>query len=105
MLKRLDELEQKALKDLEGALDEPTLQAWKVSYLGRGAELGKITEGLRELSKEERPAVGRRANEVKKALEAAYEERVARQDPPRQPDASPCLCDFRRDGLPNLPFT
>ncbi|MES0339532.1 MAG: phenylalanine--tRNA ligase subunit alpha [Anaerolineales bacterium] len=75
MLKRLDELEQKALKDLEGALDEPTLQAWKISYLGRGADLGKITEGLRELSKEERPAVGRRANEVKKALEAAYEGR------------------------------
>lgn len=75
MLKRLDELEREALKNLEGALDEPTLQEWKVSYLGRGAELGKITESLRDLSKEERPAVGRRANEVKKALVAAYEAR------------------------------
>ena len=75
MLKRLDELERDALKDLEGALDEHTLQAWKVSYLGRGAELGKVTESLKELSKEERPAVGRRANEVKNALEAAYEAR------------------------------
>ncbi|MGB2897062.1 MAG: phenylalanine--tRNA ligase subunit alpha [Anaerolineales bacterium] len=75
MLKRLDELEREALKNLDEALDEQTLQAWKVSYLGRAAELGKITENLRELSKEERPAVGRRANEVKKALEAAYEAR------------------------------
>ena len=75
MLKRLDELEREALKDLEGALDEHTLQTWKVSYLGRAAELGKITESLRELSKEDRPAVGRRANEVKQALEAAYKER------------------------------
>jgi phenylalanyl-tRNA synthetase alpha chain len=73
MLKRLDELELEALKDLEAARDEGTLQAWKVTYLGRAAELGKITEGLRDLSAEERPAVGRRANEVKKALEAAYE--------------------------------
>ncbi len=75
MLKRLDELEREALKNLEEALDEPTLQEWKVSYLGRAAELGKITESLRDLSKEKRPAVGRRANEVKKALVAAYEAR------------------------------
>ena len=75
MLNRLDELELEALKDLDEAQDEQTLQAWKVNYLGRSAELGKITEGLRDLSKEERPAVGKRANEVKKALEAAYEAR------------------------------
>ena len=75
MLNRLDELELEALKDLGEAQDEQTLQAWKVNYLGRSAELGKITEGLRDLSKEERPAVGKRANEVKKALEAAYEAR------------------------------
>lgn len=75
MLNRLDELELEALKDLDEAQDEQSLQAWKVNYLGRSAELGKITEGLRDLSKEERPAVGKRANEVKKALEAAYEAR------------------------------
>jgi phenylalanyl-tRNA synthetase alpha chain len=44
-----------------------------VKYLGRSAELGEIMQGLSELSKEERPAVGRRANEAKTALEEAYE--------------------------------
>jgi phenylalanyl-tRNA synthetase alpha chain len=94
MLKRLEELEREALKDLEEALDEHTLQAWKVRYLGRTAELGKITESLRELSKEERPAVGRRANEVKQALEAAYE---ARETSMQQAAVERSLKDERLD--------
>ncbi len=94
MLKRLEELEREALKDLEEALDEHALQAWKVRYLGRTAELGKITESLRELSKEERPAVGRRANEVKQALEAAYE---ARETSMQQAAVERSLRDERLD--------
>ena len=77
MLERLNEIEREALLALEQASDEAALGAWKSAFLGRSAELGRITEGLRELSKEERPAVGRRANDVKKALEAAYESRQA----------------------------
>jgi phenylalanyl-tRNA synthetase alpha chain len=34
-----------------------------------------VFDGLGKLSKEERPAIGRRANEVKRALETAYEQR------------------------------
>ena len=61
MLERLEELERQALKELERVTDEAGLNAWRVKYLGRSAELGVILAGLRELSKEERPAVGRRA--------------------------------------------
>ena len=75
MLDRLSELERQALAGLEGA-DEAGLQAWRVRYLGRSAELGEIMEGLENLPKGERPAVGRRANEVKSSLEAAYEARA-----------------------------
>jgi len=76
VLKRLDELEDQALKALEEVSDEEALQAWKVHFLGRSAELGRITERLRDLPKEERPAVGRRANEVKRRLESAYQGRL-----------------------------
>jgi len=75
MLDRLSELERQALAGLEGA-DEAGLQAWRIQYLGRSAELGQIMEGLKNLPKEERPAVGRRANEAKTSLEAAHEARV-----------------------------
>jgi phenylalanyl-tRNA synthetase alpha chain len=75
MLERLDHLEQEALSALADLAAEEELQAWKVQYLGRSAELSEITAGLRDLPKGERPAVGRRANEVKNALESAYDER------------------------------
>ncbi|MFN2147019.1 MAG: phenylalanine--tRNA ligase subunit alpha [Anaerolineales bacterium] len=77
MLDRLDQIERQGLADLEQSGDETELQAWKTRYLGRSAELGKITEAMRELPREERPAVGRRANEVKQALETALAQREA----------------------------
>jgi phenylalanyl-tRNA synthetase alpha chain len=76
MLERLEALERQALTELDGITDEAGLNAWRVKYLGRSAELGVILAGLRELSKEDRPAVGRRANEVKSHLEANLQTRV-----------------------------
>jgi phenylalanyl-tRNA synthetase alpha chain len=76
MLKRLEDLERQALTELERVTDEAGLNAWRVKYLGRSAEIGVILAGLRELSKEERPAVGRRANEVKSHLEETLQTRI-----------------------------
>ncbi len=75
MLERIEEIEQRALKDLAQAVDQGTLQAWKVKFLGRSAELGEVLDGLRDLSKDERPAVGRRVNEAKSKLEVAHQKR------------------------------
>jgi phenylalanyl-tRNA synthetase alpha chain len=75
MLERIEEIEQRALKDLAQAVDQKTLQTWKVKFLGRSAELGEILDGLKDLSKDERPTVGRRVNEAKSKLEAAYQKR------------------------------
>jgi phenylalanyl-tRNA synthetase alpha chain len=46
-----------------------------VRYLGRAAELGRVLDGLRTAPKEERPALGKRANQVKQAFESAFEAR------------------------------
>lgn len=73
MLERLAAIEKQALKELMSVEDETQLQAWKVRYLGRSAELGEITEKIRELPKEDRPALGKRANEVKTKLEAGFQ--------------------------------
>lgn len=71
----LEDLKRRALEELGRASDEPELQAWRVAYLGRSAEIGRILEGLRAVPKEERPAAGRRANELKSSLEQAFESR------------------------------
>lgn len=72
MLAELDEIEQTALNALEAIQDEASLEAWRVAHLGRSAPLMRVFDQLGKLSREERPAIGKRANEVKRSLEAAY---------------------------------
>ena len=75
MLAQLDRIEQDALADLEAVQDEDDLQRWKVAHLGRSSPLMQTFDKLGSLPKEERPAIGRRANQSKQALEAALEGR------------------------------
>ena len=67
--------EHDGLQSLQTVQDEDGLQRWKVAHLGRSAPLMQAFDQLGKLSKEERPAIGRRANEVKRTLESAYAER------------------------------
>jgi phenylalanyl-tRNA synthetase alpha chain len=76
MQEKLNKLEQQALKELEQVKSRENLQEWKVKYLGRSAELSSITKNLKEVPREERPKVGRKANEVKRALESGYEQQL-----------------------------
>ncbi len=72
MLERLDQIEKEALNRLKDVRNEDELQAWKVAVLGRNSPVMQIFDSLGALPKDERPGIGRRANEVKRALEAAY---------------------------------
>jgi phenylalanyl-tRNA synthetase alpha chain len=76
MLDQLNEIEQNALKALQQIEEEGALEAWRVSYLGRNSPLMRVFDALGGLPKEERPQVGRRANEVKRALEEAYQQKT-----------------------------
>ncbi|MGA9192040.1 MAG: phenylalanine--tRNA ligase subunit alpha [Anaerolineales bacterium] len=70
MLKALDEIQAQALKALEAAKDEEQLLAWRQTFLSRSAELSQIVTSIPDLKPEERPQVGRKANEVKTTLES-----------------------------------
>jgi phenylalanyl-tRNA synthetase alpha chain len=72
----LDQIERTALQALEAIQDEAALETWRVAHLGRSAPLMQVFDQLGKLSKEERPLIGRRANEVKRSLETAYSNRV-----------------------------
>jgi len=76
MLSDLDQIEQKALQFLESIQDESSLEAWRIAHLGRSSLLMLVFDQLGKLAKEERPVVGRRANEVKRALEVAFSTRA-----------------------------
>jgi phenylalanyl-tRNA synthetase alpha chain len=72
MLSDLGQIEHTALQALQSVQDESSLEAWRVAYLGRSAQLMQVFDKLGKLSQEERPIIGRRANEVKRTLESAY---------------------------------
>lgn len=62
------------LADLETTAD---LERWHKETLGRKGQVTLATRQVGGLSPEERPLFGRRVNEIKRALENAYEQRLA----------------------------
>ena len=76
MLEQLTQVETEALAALSTVKDKDALENWRTSYLGKKSPLMTILGDLGKLSREERPAIGKRGNEVKNVLEAAYANRV-----------------------------
>jgi phenylalanyl-tRNA synthetase alpha chain len=74
MLAELNQILEKAVSALQEVRDEEALESWRVAYLGRSSPLMSTFDQLGSIPKEERPAIGRRANEVKRALEMALAE-------------------------------
>ena len=70
----LDKIQKEAMDSLGAIEDEDALQRWRVKHLGRSSPLMGIFDQLGTLPKEERPVIGRRANEIKLELEAAYQQ-------------------------------
>jgi len=77
LLQQLEQLQQEAEAALAQATTSEAIRAWHSEYLGRKGRLTGILRNLGGLSAEERPVVGKTANEVKVALEAALQERQA----------------------------
>ena len=76
MLEQLDRIQAEALSALSALADAKALDAWRVTHLGKKSPLMTILGDLGQLSREERPAIGKRGNEVKRALETALDEKI-----------------------------
>jgi phenylalanyl-tRNA synthetase alpha chain len=78
LIRDLDELEEEARSRIAGASSAAEVDALRIAFLGR--KEGRLTGVLRrlgELGPEERPAVGKRANEVKESVSTLLEAREA----------------------------
>ena len=75
MLEILKEIQKTFRESLESITDEAALEAWRIANLGRSSPLMKAFSELGKLPKDERPAAGQLANQVKQALEAAFAEK------------------------------
>jgi phenylalanyl-tRNA synthetase alpha chain len=78
MLDQLNDNYARSLEALNEATSSDDLDAWYRDTLGRKGHITLMTRQVGQLSPEERPAFGRRVNEVKKELESAYKAQAAR---------------------------
>src|SRR3954452_21769304 len=80
MLDRIEEIHAEGLAAVQAAGSTEELEELRVRLLGRKAELPNLLRGVGELPPEQRGQVGKRANEVRKGLEARLSAAVQRLD-------------------------
>jgi phenylalanyl-tRNA synthetase alpha chain len=83
LVQELTQLQQEALAALAQTDSTAETEAWYADYLGRKGKMTAMLRGVGQLDAEERPLVGKRANEIKVALEAALQERQEAMAPTR----------------------
>ena len=72
-LARLDQIKSDALTALSKVTDEESLEAWRVTHLGRSSAVMAVFSSMGKMDKDLRPLMGKAANEVRQALEAELE--------------------------------
>ncbi len=72
MEKDLDQIHQEALAALEKAQSAKAVEEIAVHYLGRKGVLTRFLRNISQLPADQRPAAGKKANEIKKDLDQAF---------------------------------
>ncbi len=88
LLERLETIEQQAQGSLAEVDAKDGLEAWRRQFLGKKSPLRDVLASLGQLAKEDRPAVGQRANQIRQALQKAFD---ARREAVRQAEIEASL--------------
>jgi len=83
----LEQLRDDALSEIEASIDEQALEAARVKYLGKSGSVSAWGERIKNLSKDEKPVVGKLLNEVRTVVTAAIEARAASFREQKESDA------------------
>ncbi len=75
MKTKLEELKNHAIEEIEKIQDLKEFQEIKIKYLGRKGELNTIRRGLKDISPEERPAIGELANKTAAEIEGIFNQK------------------------------
>jgi phenylalanyl-tRNA synthetase alpha chain len=71
--KRIEQIEAEALEKLNQAAHPADVQALVTQYLGRKGAVTRFLRNISSLPPEERPAMGKKANQIKSALEKSFQ--------------------------------
>ncbi len=100
-LAELDSLAQEAAAAFGAAADAAALEEARVQFLGaKNGRLKAVQKGLGSVDKADKPAAGKRFNEVKQAIEAAHESAAERLSKVAGPAASAQRSDPTVPGVP-----
>jgi phenylalanyl-tRNA synthetase alpha chain len=73
MKEKLEIIKNNLVNELENAANSSDIENLRVKYLGKKGELTTILRGMGSLSPEERPLIGKLANEVRESIEGLLE--------------------------------
>ncbi|MFA5536290.1 MAG: phenylalanine--tRNA ligase subunit alpha [Bacillota bacterium] len=74
---QLKKIAQEATAEFNNAKNREELEALRINYFGKKGALTQILRGMGKLSAEERPLIGKYANEIKEKLETILDNRLA----------------------------
>ncbi|RAN53554.1 phenylalanine--tRNA ligase subunit alpha [Dolosigranulum pigrum] len=74
---QLQAIQQKAIERLEQAKETQAVEDIRIKYLGKKGDVTQVLKGMKDLSPEERPIVGKLANDVRDTIQAKISERKA----------------------------
>ena len=77
MQEKLSLIKSEAIRDVNSCDSLAALNEVKVKYMGKNGVLTELMKGMKDLSKEERPKVGKLINDVRAEIEAAFGEKEA----------------------------
>lgn len=74
MEQQVDSLRAEALAQIASATDASSLEAVRLKYLGKSGAITALSEGMRNVPKEDRPKIGKILNDLRAAVTGALEE-------------------------------
>lgn len=98
MLDQLNQIQSQGLGELSAISDTDALEAWRIKYLGSKGLIKSAMPGMKNVPKQDKPAVGKLFNEIKRALETAFAEKSKEIESGSKKTAS--TIDITEPGLP-----
>ncbi len=77
LTQELKQIEAQAGEELAGADSPDALEAWRVRYLGAKGAVKQAMQRLKDVPRDEKPAAGKAANDLKNALQAMFDAKSA----------------------------
>ena len=99
MTEQIDQLEAEASQDLAAISTADDLEQFRIKYLGAKGALKQLMTQLKDVPKEQKPAFGQSANQLRKKVEAAFDEHKATLGSSQTAKSKGPMIDITQPGL------